>query len=69
MSNVIVIRVLLAMIGVWLCWSGVTMVQVRKLDGVRVLPRWSRAFMVVVGLLCILAALLGRVRLTPHIGT
>jgi len=62
MSNVIVIRVLVAMIDVWLCWSGVTIVQVRELDGVRVLPLWSRAFMVVVGLLCILAALLGRVR-------
>jgi hypothetical protein len=56
------VRVLLGTIGFWLCWSGVTTAQVRKLDGIRVLPMWSRSLMVVVGGLCILTALLGRVR-------
>jgi hypothetical protein len=52
----------LGTIGVSLCWSGVTIAQVRKLDGIRVLPMWSRSLMVVVGGLCVLAALLGHIR-------
>jgi hypothetical protein len=56
------VRVLLALIGVWLCWSGITTVQIRKLDGVRVLPVWSRALVALAGGICILIAVIGRVR-------
>lgn len=61
-STAYIVRVLLALIGVWLCWSGVTTVQIRKLDGVRVLPLWSRTLLALVGGICILIAVFGRVR-------
>ena len=61
-NNAAVVRALLAFIGVWLCWSGITTVQIRKLDGIRMLPLWSRTLIAVVGAVCVLVAIFGRVR-------
>jgi len=62
--NTVAIRIIVAMIGICLCWAGVRTVKVMKLDGVRVLPIWSRTLMVIAGLLCIYSALLGEIG--PH---
>jgi hypothetical protein len=56
---VIIVRIALVLVGIWFCWSAVTIKQVQKQDGVRVLPIWSRVLMALGGLVCVWVAFFG----------
>ena len=58
MTNTI-IRVSLGVVGVWISWAGLRTSQVQKLNGVRVVPKWSRILMVFGRLFCIVAPIFG----------
>ena len=65
-AGAIVVRVILIGFGTLECWIGFTVVQIKKLDGIRVLPIWSRVLMVAIGLFCILVGVVGNVKMTPR---
>jgi hypothetical protein len=62
------IRFLLCLFGIWLCWKGMTVRQVKILyssfpprkNYIRVLPIWSRVPMVMAGAVCMFSAAFGR---------
>jgi len=57
MTTTIAIRILLAALGVWILWTGFTVAQLKKLDGVRIIPIGLRTLMVIVGILCLSVAI------------
>jgi hypothetical protein len=56
----IFLRIGVALVGIWLCWSGVKTEQVKKADGIRQIPLWVRVFWVIVGCVCIAGAAFGQ---------
>jgi hypothetical protein len=61
MASSIVIRIGLGLFGMWACWSALTFVQVKRLDGsIRIIPTWSKVFMFAVGSVCLAVAVFSR---------